>query len=149
MIEALNQKVVIVTSPGAIVDNASPTTNEIDTLGYDHLRILTILGATDIAMAALKLTESDVSGSDHADISGANFATASNSQGVVLPSANADDTVQAFNVNLLGRKRYIDVVATGGDGTTGAYITIIALLSRADEAPNNATERGVAQELFV
>ena len=147
MINTQNQKVFLVTPPAAIVDNASPTTNEIDTLNWDYLDIYVVLGATDIAMAALKLTESDASGSGHADISGADFN--SNTQSVTLPSATADNTVQAFHVDLLGRKRYIDVVATAGDGAAGTYVAIIAVLSRGKEHPNSAAERGLAQELFI
>ncbi|MGB0973235.1 MAG: hypothetical protein ACPGVG_20115, partial [Mycobacterium sp.] len=55
-------KFVMVTAPAAIVDNASLTTAEIDTVGYDYARVLVILGATDIAMTALTVTESDTSG---------------------------------------------------------------------------------------
>ena len=64
-------KVVNVTPPAAIVDNASFVTNAIDTAGFGKLAIYFSLGATDIAMAALKLQEADASNlSDAADITG-------------------------------------------------------------------------------
>ncbi|HUU95142.1 MAG TPA: hypothetical protein VM487_05340, partial [Phycisphaerae bacterium] len=43
---------------------------EIDTLGYDYLTIIITLGATDIGLTALALTEGDTSGSGHANITG-------------------------------------------------------------------------------
>lgn len=145
MIPTQAQKVVVVTPPAAIVDNATVATTVIDTLGYDYCDIYVVIGATDIAMAALKLQESNESGSGFADIDGADF-----SSDAALPSATADNTVVAFHVNLAGaRKRYLDVVATGGDGAAGAFFTILAVLSRGKEAPNSATERGLGQELFV
>ncbi len=142
MINSQAQKVVLVTPPAAIVDNASYATTEIDTKGFNYLTILVALGATDVALAAMKLTESDEAGSGHADISGATFAGS-------LPGATDDNKVYAFHVDLLGRKRYIDLVLTGGDGTTGAYATVMAVLSRGERTPRTATERGLAAELFV
>jgi hypothetical protein len=143
MINTQNQKAVLVTPPAAILDNASAVTNSIDTQGWNYLDIYVMVGATDIAMAALKLQTSDTDGS-YADLSGANFATDG-----TLPSATADNTVVAWHVNLLGKKRFFDVVATAGDGTAGTYLSIIAVLSRGETAPKTAAERGLGQELFV
>lgn len=148
MIQTLTQKIVLVTPPGAIVDNASLATASIDTKGYDQLDVYVILGATDIAMAALKMTYSDTD-SAYADITNGNFATGTLPTGTAasLPSATADNTVFAWHGT--PKKRYYDVVATGGDGTAGAYIMVIAILSRAKESPNTTAERGLNQELFI
>jgi thiamine monophosphate kinase len=143
MKESLTQKVVPITNPGAIVDNAAFTTAEIDTLGFRFLTIYVMLGALDIALAAFKATQSDTSGSGHADITGADFAAA-------LPAATDDNKIYAIHINLLGKKRYIDLTLTGGDGSTGTYAVAWAVLSRAEEAPNSAAERGVTgAELFA
>lgn len=141
MIRGTNHKVVAITPPGAIVDNASITTTAIDTKGFRHLQILVLLGATDIAMAVLKAQESDDAGmAGAADISGAVGGT-----DFTLPSATADNTFGAININLRGnRKRYIDLVATAGDGAAGTYFTAIAILSNPEEWPNSAAERGNA-----
>jgi hypothetical protein len=146
MIDVNNQKIVAITPPGAIVDNAGFTTAAIDTKGFAHLQIVVLFGAMDIAMAALKAQESDDSGmSGAADITGTVGGTA-----FTLPSATADNTLLAININLKGnRKRYIDLVATGGDGAAGTYFTAFAVLSRAQELPNSATERGFTTEVFV
>lgn len=146
MKHTLNQKFVAITPPGAIVDNASFTTAAIDTIGWAHLTIIVVFGAMDIAMTALKVQESEDSGmSGAADIAGTVGGTA-----FTLPSATSDNTAFAFHIDLRGqRKRYIDLVATGGDGVAGTYMTAFALLSRGQELPNSASERGFATEVFV
>lgn len=146
MINSLAQKAVAVTNPGAIVDNAAFTTATIDTLGFRFVTIIVLLGALDIALAALKLREGAESNmSDAADVEGADFSVAP----ATLPSATDDDKLVAIHVNLNGRKRYLDLTLTGGDGTAGTYASVIAILSRASEAPDTAEKRGYAQELIV
>jgi hypothetical protein len=139
--------IVVVTPPAAILDNASATTSVIDTLGFNYCTIYVLLGATDIAMAALKVQESDAAASgtaltSGADISGLDYSAA-------LPDASADNTIRAFDIDLRGRKRYLDVVATAGDGSAGTYITIWAELSRGEEVPVTAAQRGLAAVLAV
>ena len=138
-------KVVNVTPPAAIVDNASFSTTTIDTAGFGKLAIYFSLGATDIAMSALKLQESDDSGmSGAADITGCVYGA---SGAPSLPSATDDNKVFGFFVNLAGRKRYIDVVATAGDGSAGTYGACVAVLYNG-EPINDATERGLAANLI-
>lgn len=146
MNQVLRQKVVGITPPAAIVDNAAFTTAAIDTKGFAHLQILLYFGAMDIAVASMKVQESDDSGMSGAtDITGTVGGT-----DFTVPSATSDNTFWAININLKGnRKRYIDLVITGGDGTSGTYLAAIAILSRASEEPNSATERGFATEVSV
>lgn len=143
---ALQQvKVVNVTPPAAIVDNASFSTTTIDTAGYGKLAVYWQLGALDVAMSALKIQESDDSGmSGAADVTGLVYGA---SGAAALPTATDDNKVFGFFVNLAGRKRYLDVVATGGDGATGTYASCIAVLYNG-EAINDATERGLAANLI-
>jgi hypothetical protein len=151
MLDMIADKFVMVTPPAAIIDNTSPATTEIDTAGFRHARILVLIGATDIALTALKVTESDSAGSGHADVTGLIYGTSNGINGSVaaLPSATDDNKCFAFEIDLRGRKRYLDVVATVGDGAAGAYVTIIALLSRAEVRPMTAAERGYANILRV
>lgn len=146
MIESLKHKTIPVTNPGAIVDNAAFTTATIDTRGFAFLTIIIILGALDIAPAALKLREGDESDmSDAVDITGADFSVSP----ATLPAATDDNKLFAIQVNLKGRKRYVDLTMTGGDGTAGTYACVVAQLSHAYEVPSSAAERGFAQELIV
>ncbi len=151
MIASQTQKLVSITPPAAIVDNASFTTAEIDTLGYDYATIYVYLGATDIALTALKVTESDTAGSGHADVTGLVFGTSTNTAGSTstLPSATDDNKFFAFEIDMRGRKRYLDLVATMGDGTVGGYLTAWAVLERADEMLKTAAARGCSQILRV
>lgn len=144
-------KVVNVIPPVAIVDNASWTTTEIDTLGYDYACIYINLGATDIAAAALKVQESDTSGSNFADVTGLVYGTSTNTAGSTsaLPTATDDNDVFAFYIDLRGRKRYLDVVATAGNGTNGTFASGVCLLYRGANSPETATAQGVNQALQV
>lgn len=144
MIPTQATKFVSVTPPGAIVDNTSWTTAAIDTKGWDYLDIYVYFGATDIAMAALKLQTADAD-TGYADMTGGSFATSP----ATLPAADADNTCVAWHVNLVGKKRWFDVVATAGDGSLGTYATIFAILSRGEQAPSTAALRGLGQEIFL
>lgn len=148
-----NCKVVNVIPPVAIVDDASWTTTEIDTKGYDACAIYINLGATDIAAVALKVQESDTSGSDFADVTGLVYGTSTlpavdGGATSSLPSADDDGKVFAFFIDLKGRKRYLDVVATAGNGTAGTFASGIAVLYKAEQAPTTATDKGLVAQLI-
>jgi hypothetical protein len=142
-------KLVSITPPAAISDNATLTTAEIDTKGWDHLDIVVYEGATDIAMAALSVTESDTAGSGHANITGLVWGTSTNIDGSTsaLPSATDDNLFQLAQIDLRGRKRYIDVTCTTGDGAAGSYVTIFGILRRGQVTPTSVSEMGCNEVL--
>ncbi len=146
----LSTKLVSVTPPAAISDNATLTTGEIDTLGWRFLDIIVYLGATDIAMAALSVTQSDTAGSNHANITGLIWGTSTNIDGSTsaLPSATDDNLFQRARIDLKGKKRYIDVTATTGDGAAGSFVAILGILSRPEVSPASASEAG-CNEILV
>lgn len=150
-IAAQNCKLVSVTPPQVIVDDASWTTAEVDTLGFSYAKIVVYLGASDIAFAALAVTESDTTGSGHANVTGLVFGTSTNIDGSTsaVPSATDDNKFFVCDIDLRGRKRFLDVTATAGNGTNGSYATIWCELSRADETPVTMAQRGAAQVLRV
>lgn len=149
-------KVQFLTAPGAIVDNASLTTAVIDTVGAHLVEILVLIGASDAAMSALSVQESDEK-ADANTLSGgtgisdlvAGTSALTNGSASALPSATDDNKFFRFLVNTQGRKRYLDLTATGGDGTAGAYISAIAILHYLTTSPKTDAERGVAQTLQV
>ncbi len=143
MIEALNQKTVIVTPPAAIVDNAAVTTSAVDCIDAGWVTFEIIFGAMDIAVSALKLRESD-DDSTYSDVPGADFSVDG-----TLPADDADNTIVAIQVNMLGRKRYLDLSFTAGNGAAGTYSVVLARLSRMQTTPSTAASRGYAQELFA
>jgi len=136
-------KYVVAIAPAAILDNTSATATAIDCAGYSSLEIPIQLGATDIDITALKLEESDASGSGYADITGATFSAGTNVDGVALalPSATDDNQPHVFQVNLVGRKRYIRVVCTFGNGTVGGFVAATARLSNPNVLSSVSTDK--------
>ncbi len=146
-----NYKLMSITPPAAIVDDASATTAEIDMKGWDHARIVVALGATDIAMTALSVTESDTTGSGHAAITGAVFGSSLDIDGntSALPSATDDNGFFVVDIDMRGRKRFLDVVATAGNGSAGTYIAIHAELFRGDVMPVTVAGHGATGLLQI
>lgn len=145
-------RLVIVTPPAAIVDNASFTTNVIDTRGFRFVRINFMIGATDIAMTALKVQEADAASDATTLTSGADIAdlvvgTATTEAGgaSALPSDTADNSIQSFEIDMRGRKRYLKLIATAGNGAAGTFGTAWAELHRAEVLPLTAAAKGCAQ----
>ena len=140
-------KVVNVTPPGAIVDNAAFTTANVDTRGFRRCTFLVILGALDIALAAFKLQESDddAAADAYVDVSGADFSVSP----ATLPSATADNGIYAIRVDLRGRERYLNLSLTGGDGSAGTYATVLAVLECPEIVPSTPEGRGLTAELAV
>jgi hypothetical protein len=116
-------------------------TGVIDTQGYDQVIINCIQGTQSATTkpTALKLGEGDTTTS-YADISGFVGAT-----DFTIPESYTSTTsgqwCARFNVDLRGRKRYIQVSHTTG---TVTYATCVALLLRGGKAPVTAAEAGAA-----
>lgn len=139
-----NSKIINVTPPAAILDDASASTTEVDTVGFDYATYICTLGASDVAMAALAVTESDTAGSGHGNVTGLVFGASTNIDGSTsaLPSATDDNKVYCFDIDLRGRKRYLDLTATAGNGTTGTYFAAVCVLTRGESVLQTAAGRG-------
>lgn len=133
-------------APTAIKDNASWTSIAIDTQGFSYAELVFQMGATDVDMVALKVQESDSFGSGYADISGADMSVSP----AQLPQDDEDNGLFGFRVDLRqNRKRYLKLIATAGDGSTGSYGVGIARLSQGEITPHNASTRGFVRFLEV
>lgn len=150
MIEALKNKYVAVIQPTAIVDNAAWTCVAVDTKGWDYCQFIFQLGANDIAVASLKLTESD-DDSSYSDVSNTTFGTSANDTGSTstLPSATDDNKLFGFAVDCKARKRYLKLAATNGDGSVGGYAAALAILSRGEQGSLTAAQAGFSQRMVV
>lgn len=141
-IAALQDVVVKDMIAPALVDDATGTKIELDTMvngtKASYASIVFMLGVTDIALTALKIEESDSSGSNYGDITASVFGTAGGS----LPAADDDGKLWRWNIDLRERKRYLRVVATVGNGTSGANIAAFALLHPNGKTPTTAAQRG-------
>jgi len=151
MIHGQNHKLVMMTFPVAIKDNASWTTVEVDARGWDYAQIYVAIGATDIAIAAMAVTESNTTGSGHANVTGLVMGTSANIAGSTsaLPSATDDEKVWCFDIDMKTRKRFLDLTLTAGDGTAGTYAVAWCILSRGEKAPTTAAARGCEEVLRV
>lgn len=141
-----NIKTVLITPPATKVDDAAFTTATVDTNGFAEARFVLALGDTDIALAAFKLQESNASNmGSAADVPGADFSVSP----LTLPSADDDNKLYAIHVNLAGRKRYLDLSVTAGNGSTGTFAVAWCDLYPGTVYPSTLAERGFAQEAIV
>jgi hypothetical protein len=145
-----NVKTVPLIRPGAIVDDASWTSQVVDTLGWDYATALFQFGAMDIEMAALYMQESD-DNSNWTNIAGTIFGTSTNIGGTTsaLPINTDDNLVQRVDIDLRGKKRYIKAIATGGNGSSGTYMNALVLLSRGELPGTTAAQLGADELLRV
>lgn len=133
--------------PQAIKDNteyvgskgSTPLTVDTAPLGikYNSGLFIVALGATDIAMATVKVyhSEDDVTYS---------LLTDFDTDGT-LPSATDDNKFFGFDLDLRKADRYLQIELIPGNGTTGTYATAFCLLADATAAPNTDAERGFAE----
>lgn len=155
--ESLQQvKKGIAISPTTL-DNATATSYVIDTAGVDFVNIDVIVGATDIAMTTLKVQESDTKSdsttlTSATDITGLVYGTSADPESgttSALPTANDDNKVFTFFVNTQGRKRYLQLVAVAGNGTTGVAIAAVYNAGKVANMSLTASGRGVASNLIA
>ena len=99
----------------------------------------------------MKVQEATSSGGSFSDISGLVFGTDNNIGGSAstLPASDDDNKLFIFDIDLKARKRYLDLIATNGNGSVGGFMSAIAILSRGKQAPITAADRGCSQILRV
>lgn len=131
-------KYVAITPPAAIVDDAAFTTAAVDCKGWGHLTLVAQFGAIDIAPASSSIRHSDAS-----DMSSAATIATGGTDYALATAAGSDNDFHVFEIDLKGKKRYVDFEITGGNGSTGTYLNVLAILSRGSVSPNSATDRGV------
>lgn len=143
MNELQTTKVFNVIPPTAIKDNAafvSTVIDKADLHGADYLEFIVGLGATDVAMAVLRVMESDTL--TNATTLGGSPTLVKDS--TTKPADDADGKVAVFGIDLRkSRQRYIQLQATAGDGSTGTYLSAIAIARRSIEASSDAAQRGL------
>ena len=147
MIEVQNMKICILTPPQIKNNGDFDTNTYLDTQGYNHLRVLFItgvitasapIGSTAEGTAPL-VEECDTTGGTYTDVSGAALADAI--------ADSEDGLLFAIDIDLTkSHKRYMQVQAPHvGDGTPGAALCIIGILSRAERGPANAAGMGLTE----
>lgn len=149
MIEIQNTKTVILTPPQVVNNGDFASNTYVDTQGFHHLRVLLItgvitasspIGSTAEGTAPL-VEECDTTGGSYTAVTGAALADA---------IADSEDSLLfAIDIDLTkSHKRYMQVQAPhSGDGTPGAALAIIGILSRSDVSPGSAAEAGLAEQI--
>ena len=148
MIPVQDMKICILTPPQIKNNGDFDTNTYIDTAGWGHLRVLFItgvitasspIGSTAEGTAPL-IEECDTTGGTYTDVSGAALADAI--------ADDEDGLLFAIDVDLTkSHKRYMQVQAPhSGDGTPGAALSIIGILSKPEgNGPANAAGMGLTE----
>jgi hypothetical protein len=154
--EANTTKVFNAIRPAAIVNNTAFTSQVIDTQGFAYLEIWAVLGSIDATMAVLKVQEADAKTNattltSGTDITGTVVGTDNNDAGSAsaLPTSSDGNKVWKFEIDLRGRKRYLQLQATAGNGASGTFLTAVAELSRGAQVPTLAADKGAAAVMRV
>lgn len=137
MIQAQAMKKVRVIDPAAIVDDASFTVLDIDARGFNWVQITCYVGAIDVDMVALSVSDSP-DDSTYTPVTSLAFS------GDDLPQATTGaNKFYAFDIDRRLTERYLRLVATGGDGTAGTFMSAEAVLYRGEVIPASDTSRGL------
>ena len=145
MIEIQTMKTVIMLRPQLKDDGDFANNTYVDTQNWNHLRVLFIVGDLDAAVGstaegtAPKIEECDTSGGTYSDVSGAALADAI--------AADEDNKLFAIDIDLVkSHKRYMRVNAPhAGDGTSGANLAVLGILSRGAAGAKNAAGQGLEE----
>jgi len=122
-----NQILPLMLLASGLVNNATASIAALDTLRngvqFREASFFVNLGATDIALTALKVQECDTISGSYTDITATVFGAA----GPTLPSATDDNKM--YHITVTGRKRFLKLIITVGTGSTGANLTVFCVLS--------------------
>ena len=133
----------------AVIGAADTTTSQtaqhtIDTLGYAYVSVDVVFEAaaatTDAICRALKVEQSDASGSGYSDVTA---LVGGGTGGFTIPtsgSKTANSNVVRLNIDARGLKRYLRVNATP---VAASVVASIARLGRGETGASDATSSGV------
>lgn len=119
-----------------------------DTLYYQTTNTTrTILSITNATTVVLNSTITPTNGENVTDmtlISASDYSVSP----AVLPGSGDTNHLFAFSMDLLGRKRYIKILATVGNGTT-TFLSMAGILSRPEIFPSTLAMRGLTGDLSI
>lgn len=148
MIEVDNQMYAILLRPQIKDDGDFANNAYVDTAGWGHLRVLFIMGDTDIAAGSTD--ESTAPLVEECDTYDGSYTAVSGAALAAVLSANADNQLHAIDIDLTkSHKRFMRVQAPhAGNGTNGVNMAILAILSRPEgNAPDTAALRGFTAQV--
>jgi hypothetical protein len=143
MLDLQNCKFVSVVPPISVVGGANATVvTVVDTKGFRAaaLRVNAgLLGANGVATIVWRESH-EANGANAVNIAGANHTA--------LAGTDDNQIICTYLNNLGNRRRYILPLITIG-ATDACVLSADAILYRAEETPNTATERGLLEQKFV
>jgi len=123
--------------------NGASSTSRIDTLGYKRLTLVlrqSTSNSTSNKLATCKLSEADVTSSSSA--TSITEFVGGGTGGFTIPAADASNPqIYEFNVDLLGRKRYLFLEVSP---VTTQTLTAVGLLFRGEQNIATAAGLGIA-----
>jgi hypothetical protein len=136
--------------PVAIKDDAAWVSTILDQntdipSGARGVLFVIALGATDIAMAALKVQQSDAKTNDTTLDGGADLHNVA-----TKPGADDDNKIWLVYVPIAKwTKRYLQLQATAGDGTSGTFMAAVAIYDLPGESEVTAESLGAGNVSIV
>ena len=139
-----NMTSVLASAPQSL-GSATATEIEVNATGYNNARFLICVGAAAASanISVCKVQSAPTSGGAKTDITGALIA-----DGVI--DEDSDNTIHAIEVDLSDRNigQFLNVVLTS-DTSHVIEITVVCILSEANEGPISAAGRGLTTEVFA
>lgn len=143
-------KIVVPLTP-VTVTAAATITGQIDTLGYDYAEVVLVMSqlAATSQPTMVGMAESDIATTVFTDataiIAATGGAATTTAVAFVIPAQSTVVTSRytiKWNVDLHGRKRYLDVkIIASADADQD--VVCIARLSKGEKGPVNSTDAGV------
>lgn len=119
-----------------LADNQTLTSPALDVLKHKFAQIVLEVGASDIGLSDVRLEERNNTTDSWTVVP--NSAVSS----TLLTATAVDNKCFSWHVTLQGRKRYVRLTATVGDGTLGANLCAYAITNLDSERINTAAQRG-------
>lgn len=137
-------KVLLVTAPGAKLDDAAATSTVVDTAGAPYVMVTAIFGDVDANAAVLSVSHADAK-TNSTTLTSGTVISGSDLVASVTAAAGDNTVVRWF---IRPSKRYIQLNFTAGNGASGTYYTGLVDLFL-NELPDSNTERGLLASAFL
>lgn len=151
MIAIQESKAVILTPPQLKDDGDFAGNTYLDTSGWKHLRVLFIVGTTDVASgdAIGSTAEGTAPLVEECDTTGGSYTAVTDAALADSIQHDEDDKLFAIDIDLTkSHKRYMRVQAphSAAGAANGSNLAIIGILTRTEgQGPRNAAEQGLEE----
>ena len=140
MISAQHCKYASITAPVAV--DGTMTTAFVDTAGYSYATVILHQGVSAAAITTLTLGDCDTSGGSYDTF--VTYGTTADIEGAttIKPATSEAGKIFAIQVDLRGRKRYLDLSVVNDGTDPGNVASAICILSRPEQKPVTVADHG-------